>query len=63
MNDKKKVEHFLFKLSGLLNFVGGNFDVESLEKASFAEIAEACFLNGIEIEVSLNSDKKARIGG
>ena len=52
-NFHEETEHFLHTVAGLLNFLGGAFDTDSLKERSFAVVADAIIRNGGKISVGV----------
>jgi len=52
----KQTDHFIHTVTGLLNFLGGSFEVGDLEKLSFAEVSDHIIRNGGKIGVGVQQD-------
>ena len=53
INETKSLIH---KTCGLLNFLGGSFDIDELNNKPFGEVVDAIFRNGGFINVTISKD-------
>ena len=56
MEQLQETKSLVHKTCGLLNFLGGSFEIEKLENKPFAEVVDILFRNGGFINVTISKD-------
>lgn len=54
MEKLPQTQSLMHKTCGLLNFLGGSFNIEDLDNKSFSEVVDALLCNGGDVHITIS---------
>jgi len=59
MEKLNQTKFCIHQVTGLLNFLGGSFDVEKVNRMPFGDVIDSLLRNGGEITINISEGKRA----